>query len=186
MSMLKRLADAHPSEVAQLTLQYRMNDAICSLCNEVVYKGKLRCANDQVRRGKLQLEGFPGSLSKMKLNWKPGSGVGWLLPVINPNKGVVFIDTDSLVHASDGTQAQWLETSRGRDIEGGNIINATESMLSRIILQGLFSCGLKADMIGLISPYRSQVRYCNRNLPIHPKISCDITTICSHWKFNID
>jgi len=155
--MLKRLAEAHPTSVAQLTLQYRMNEAICSLCNEVVYKGKLRCANDEVFKGKLQLEGFPGSLSKIKLNWKPGSGVGWLLQVINPNKGVVFIDTDSLIHNSDGAQVQWLEISRGRDAEGGNMINATESMLSRIIVHGLFSCGLKPDMIGLISPYRSQV-----------------------------
>ena len=157
MSMLKRLADAHPLEVVQLTLQYRMNDAICSLCNEVAYQGKLRCANDQVMKGKLLLDGFPGSLAKLKIDWKPGSGVGWLLQVINPNKGVVFVDTDSLVRISDDTQNQWLEDSRGRGTEGGNIINASETILSRIIIHGLLSCGLKPDMVGLISPYRSQV-----------------------------
>lgn len=162
--MLKRLADAHPYAVAQLTLQYRMNDAICTLCNEVAYKGKLRCANDHVSQGKLQLEGFPFSLSKIKRNWRPGSGVGWLLPIINPNKGVVFIDTDSLVNNPQESQAQWLETSRGREVEGGNMINTMESILSRIIIQGLLCCGVRPDMIGIISPYRSQVCKMSQNM----------------------
>jgi DNA replication ATP-dependent helicase Dna2 len=156
--MLKRLADAHPNKVAQLTLQYRMNEAICSLCNEVAYKGKLRCANNNVTNGKLQLDGFPAALAKIKVDWKPGSGVGWLLQVINPNKGVIFVDTDPLVRKTDCSEASWLELSRGNGADGGNLINSAETILSRTIIHGLLACGLNVDMIGLISPYRSQVR----------------------------
>ena len=149
MSMLKRLADRYPESVAQLTLQYRMHEDICLLSNLLVYKGHLKCANDTVRSKKLALPQFPRSLRSIV---KPDSpGLGWLLPLLNPNRPVVFANTDAI-----GLN---LETSgRGRGSNGGGLVNDKEVDLARCIAQGLRVCGLNASSIGIISPYRAQVR----------------------------
>lgn len=39
--MLKRLAEAHPNAVAQLTLQYRMHHEICSIASQAIYNGRM-------------------------------------------------------------------------------------------------------------------------------------------------
>jgi superfamily I DNA and/or RNA helicase len=37
--MLKRLAEAHPSSVSQLKIQYRMHEDICALASKAIYNG---------------------------------------------------------------------------------------------------------------------------------------------------
>lgn len=154
--MLKRLADSFPDAVARLTLQYRMHEDICHLSNLVVYRGSLKCANDEVRSRKLLLPSFPRALRN---NIRNGSctGLGWLLPVLNPVKSVVFVNTDKIGDDS-ANSFRGLEVKRGRSHEGGTVVNEVEAALTRITVNGLQICGLNAKSIGVICPYRSQVR----------------------------
>lgn len=144
--MMKRLADAFPNAVAQLTLQYRMHGDICQLCNIVVYEGKLLCGNEHIMNHKLHLPSFPMNLRSLFLGSK---GCGWLLPVLNPNRTVVFVNTDDI-------GVGYHETI-GRSRDGGGCLNDTEAKLTRLIVHGFFLCGLEMKAIGVICPYRSQV-----------------------------
>ena len=42
VSLFSRLASAHPEAVVALSRQYRMNQDICDLSNELVYSGRLQ------------------------------------------------------------------------------------------------------------------------------------------------
>jgi DNA replication ATP-dependent helicase Dna2 len=141
-SMLKRLADRHPSAVAQLTLQYRMHEDISLLSNLLVYNGHLKCGNDIVRSKQISLPQYPRSLRTII---QPSiKGLGWLLPVLNPNKTVVFVNTDKL-----GSNLE--ASGRGRNSKNGSgLINDTEMLLSSCIVHGLLICGLGASSIGII------------------------------------
>jgi DNA replication ATP-dependent helicase Dna2 len=151
--MLKRLADAFPDAVAQLTLQYRMHEDICRLCNLMVYKGRLKCANDDIRSRRLLLPSFPRALRSLCND--SGTGLGWLLPVLNPNRPVVFVNTDNIGNTAQDFRGH--EISHGRSREGGGIVNEVECTLTRLIVHGLQTCGLETKAIGVICPYRSQV-----------------------------
>ena len=152
VSMLKRLADEHPNAVAQLTLQYRMHEDICLLPNLLVYKGGLKCANDDVKTKKLHLNSFPRSL---KTIIKPNNkGLGWLLPVLNPNKPVVFVNTDNI-----GQDLEFCGKGGSRSSSRG-LVNDTEVELSRFVVNGLLVCGLPPSSVAIISPYRAQVCKC--------------------------
>jgi DNA replication ATP-dependent helicase Dna2 len=160
------LAEKHPQAIASLTYQYRMNMAICRLSSEAVYGGRLKCGSEEVKSRTLQMAGFPCSLPQASSK----SVYPWLKSVIDPQKSVVFVDTDNIKknprpsHArrpsnENGMQAEMeaLEGSIGGS-SGGNVINQTEVALIRIILQGLFSCGVSPTSVGVISPFRAQVR----------------------------
>lgn len=55
LSLFKRLAEANPSAISRLRLQYRMAEPIMAVCNELVYGGQLRCGNTAVAEGTLEL-----------------------------------------------------------------------------------------------------------------------------------
>ena len=149
--MMKRLADSHPKSVAQLTLQYRMNDDICLLSNILVYEGKMKSANQNVGERKVAYTSFPKALKNFA---KPGQkGLGWLLPSLNAIKHVVFINTDNLGQNLESTTARSRKSSRS----GGLVINDVEVLLSKMILNGLLGCGLGPSSVGIISPFRAQV-----------------------------
>lgn len=150
ISMMKRLADSHPESVAQLTLQYRMNDDISLLSNILVYQGKMKSANENVGARKVPFTSFPKALKNFI---KPGQkGLGWLLPSLNPIKHVVFINTDNLGQNLESTTARSRKSSRS-----GGLVNDVEVLLSKMILNGLLGCGLDPSSVGIISPFRAQV-----------------------------
>eukprot|EP00977_Amphora_coffeiformis_P004632 scaffold1000_cov166-Amphora_coffeaeformis.AAC.22 len=144
VSMLKRLAEAHPNHVVQLTHQYRMAEDICQLSNDIVYHGKLKCANDTVRRQQLDLRGYPGSVAP-----------GMFSRVLDPSKTVVFLDTDQNKHESQ--EIVKLESNADRQ-EGGSLVNRTEATLIERIVQSLLSCGVDPNSIGIICPFNAQLR----------------------------
>jgi DNA replication ATP-dependent helicase Dna2 len=157
VSMLKRLAEQHPFSVAQLTYQYRMHEDICQLSNDIVYKGRLKCADVTVAHRILSLSGFPENLpSVVRADSRP-----WLKQAIDPSSAVVFLNTDTIEgasphHDSPGTFSP-LERSNGRKV-GGSIVNDAEASLVRICVGGLLACGLDASSIGVICPFRAQLR----------------------------
>ena len=178
---MKRLADAVPHSVSRLSLQYRMHKDICDLCNEIVYKGTLRCANDHISKALLKLENFPSGIPKPKSRFplqphrsstKPScNDQEWLPRIVDPRYVVVFADTDLISSESNSNGAlnvgqaitdtgpafRDLEISSRMKTGEGGIVNSTEVNLVRHTVNALVRCGLDASEIGVISPFRSQV-----------------------------
>ena len=55
MSLFRRLSDAHPEAVVDLTYQYRMNSDIMLLSNKLIYSNRLRCGLDTIASQTLHL-----------------------------------------------------------------------------------------------------------------------------------
>ena len=162
VSVLKRLADSHPNAIAQLTMQYRMNEAICQISSEATYGGLLKCGNDNVKLQLLQLPAYP-TLLPTPVNVNQPCFV-WLHSVVDPQRPVIFVDTDNIrtglppySNPSDSTaQDNKFEALEGR--AGGSIVNRTEATLVRYIVKALHLCGHELSDIGVISPFRAQIR----------------------------
>ena len=69
--------------------QYRMCDDVMLLCNTLVYQGRLRCASPQVAHARLAMPHLA-----MLPGWCQGPGQAWLLQALQPQRAVVFLDTD--------------------------------------------------------------------------------------------
>jgi DNA replication ATP-dependent helicase Dna2 len=166
VSMLKRLAEQFPYSIAQLTYQYRSNEDICRISSEAVYGGKLKCGNEAVRRRRLYLPDFPKSLPRAVSK----KVYHWLLGTINPNKSVVFVDTDNIKKSPESKPRPpsdpVLPKKEGIDPlegtvggrSGGSVVNETEAALVRYIVSGLIATGLTPSSIGVVCPFRAQVR----------------------------
>ena len=178
VSMLKRLAERHSNAIAKLTLQYRMHENICRLCNEIVYKGELKCANDEVRSSKLILSRYPRAIP-VPIHREGGSSSerGWLQRVLNPDMPAVFVDTDEIDSGASGS-FQALERSSGRR-QGGTIVNDTEIVIVGSVVRCLLKCGLNSGSIGVICPYRSQLRLLDEDKFLHrmKKTGLEMSTI---------
>ena len=156
ISMLSRLAEQHPSAIAPLTMQYRMTEEICSVSSEAFYDGKMKCGNDNVKNQRLILPGFPSGQ-----DFSSGGSTPWLRSVIDPQKPVVFVDTDQIkTRARLETKQDDFEPLEGKvgGRTGGSIVNATESVLVSSILDGLIQGGVDAAEVGVISPFRAQIK----------------------------
>lgn len=53
--MFRRLSEAHPHAVVELTQQYRMNTDIMLLSNKLIYDDRLSCGNQKVANQSLIL-----------------------------------------------------------------------------------------------------------------------------------
>lgn len=125
ISLFKRLIDTHPLAMCSLTAQYRMNANIMSLCNAIVYEGRMKCGSMQIATARLTLpdlqiklpypvEGYrvhsmyppsrlppppPPSLDSMVGGglYPPGlSRYDWLYLTLLPANAVVFLNTDTI------------------------------------------------------------------------------------------
>ena len=159
VSMLSRLAEKHADCIAQLTLQYRMHEDICQICNDIVYAGKLKCANEVVRSQLLQLSRFQQSDS-------------WASRIVSPKRPVVFVNTDFFDRdTSQSITKQLVGLERRPEKSGhGNMVNDNEVSIVKRIIHELLESGLPASSIGVISPFRAQVRQLNESEAM------------SHWK----
>jgi DNA replication ATP-dependent helicase Dna2 len=55
VSLFRALSDAHPAAVTDLSYQYRMNEDIMLLSNNLIYEGKLKCGSNEVAQRGLDL-----------------------------------------------------------------------------------------------------------------------------------
>ena len=149
-SVLKRLADEHPHAIAQLTIQYRMNEDICRICSEAMYEGRMKCGNEKVGSQLLKLPYYPALVPKPINDERC---VSWLRSVVDPERPVIFVDTDNICIHTDNSS---LEGKVGGKA-GGSIVNRTEATLARYILSALHLCGHDLSDIGVISPFRAQI-----------------------------
>jgi DNA replication ATP-dependent helicase Dna2 len=153
VSMLSRLADKHSDCVAQLTLQYRMHEDICRICNEIVYEGKLKCANEDVKSRVLTLSWFKVSDD-------------WVSRIIDPSRPVVFADTDFFDRDFNQIATNQIVALERRPEKSGNMVNDREVAIVGRIIDALIGSGLPASSIGVISPFRAQVRQLNESAAI--------------------
>ena len=91
VSLLKRLMNSCPSMACSLTIQYRMNEAIMSLCNELIYGKTMSCGTPMIAKGLLKLPFLE------KLLW----------PALNQNQSIV-VPPDSTMKVSSSNRSDWL------------------------------------------------------------------------------
>lgn len=133
-SLLERLAEAHPSAVAELTEQYRMNTDIEAVANSLFYGGRLH-SPPHVASALLELP-----------SWPPVASSPWATSAVDPARSVVLMDTDGA-----GPAAQERAGSTG------GFENPFEVQVVVAVVQALLGSGLKPGDILVISPYRKQL-----------------------------
>jgi hypothetical protein len=121
VSLLKRLMTLYPFMSCSLTTQYRMNESIMSLCNELIYENKMSCGNESVAKGMISLPllekllwnpvGFSSSSSTAAMGTtqksfshhisSSNSRCDWLYLSLLPENRVVYLNTDSLLPRSN-------------------------------------------------------------------------------------
>ncbi|XP_035254823.1 DNA replication ATP-dependent helicase/nuclease DNA2 isoform X1 [Anguilla anguilla] len=142
-SLFKRL-EHHKDAVVQLTVQYRMNSKIMSLSNALVYGGKLECGSEHTARSVLQLPMRMAVERDLELYLSQVAHRGWIRAVVEPENPICFLDT-SKVPAPE-------------TVEKGGISNHAEAALVHCIVSLLLKAGCKAGDIGVIAPYRQQLK----------------------------
>lgn len=138
-SLFSLLAQAFPSAITMLRLQYRMNFDIMTISNKLVYNGMLVCGNEQIAQARLELPKFDA------LGCKYCGQVGcWLRHLVQPRTAVAFLDTDNLEAYESAS--------------GVSFMNRAESDLVNKIVTGFLQAGLDASDISVITPFRPQLK----------------------------
>ncbi|XP_067858773.1 DNA replication ATP-dependent helicase/nuclease DNA2 [Heptranchias perlo] len=135
-SLFKRL-EQNFDAVVQLNVQYRMNSTIMSLSNKLMYEGKLVCGSEQVATATLQLPKWGELLTR-------GMQGSWLKDALEPNKPVCFLNTEKV-------------PAPETDEECG-LSNLTEAELVYCLATVLIKAGCRPCNIGIIAPYRQQLK----------------------------
>ncbi|XP_012939097.1 DNA replication ATP-dependent helicase/nuclease DNA2 isoform X2 [Aplysia californica] len=133
----------------ELHLQYRMNRKIMELSNDLVYNGKLQCGNDDVAEQRLDIP-LVDSL-KTKPEWMQSA------LSCEMEKSVVFLSTDRI--------------SAPEVSQGNSLTNHKEAEIVMSLLLSWAEAGVDASTIGVISPYRSQVKYLQQQLQRCPLVA---------------
>ncbi|KIJ63491.1 hypothetical protein HYDPIDRAFT_175890 [Hydnomerulius pinastri MD-312] len=145
VSLFRRLSEAHPHAVVDLTYQYRMNEDIMQLSNKLIYGDRLRCGSEAVAKRTLVLpdKGFIDNIR----------GTGgclchdrkcWLAHLLDESCKAVFVDTDC-VPAFDSRVGDLVQN----DVEGKLVYQITEALLHS---------GIEQRQIGVMSLYRQQIK----------------------------
>ncbi|TMW88814.1 hypothetical protein EJD97_018033 [Solanum chilense] len=129
VSLFCRLSEAHPQAICALQSQYRMCAAIMELSNALIYGNRLRCGSSEVENAKIKYTGLP-------------SGPKWIKEAMNPNRPVIFVNTDLLLA---------FETNDRKAVN-----NPVEANIIAEIVCRLLSRGILEEDIGIITPYNSQ------------------------------
>uniref|UniRef100_A0A8C5PYZ8 DNA replication ATP-dependent helicase/nuclease n=1 Tax=Leptobrachium leishanense TaxID=445787 RepID=A0A8C5PYZ8_9ANUR len=140
-SLFKRL-ERNQDAVVELTVQYRMNNKIMELSNNLVYEGRLMCASDRVAKATVQLPHLP--TLKLELEFKESPHTLWIKDALEPSNPVCFLNTENIPA---------LETE-----EKGGVSNWIEAKLVFYLTSLFLKAGCKAADIGIIAPYRHQLK----------------------------
>ncbi|XP_077093322.1 DNA replication ATP-dependent helicase/nuclease DNA2 isoform X2 [Siphateles boraxobius] len=142
-SLFKRL-EHHSDAVVQLNVQYRMNSAIMSLSNALMYEGRLECGSERTASAVLQLPSRVQVEKELDLYVCQPQYSAWVQAALEPNSPVCFLDT---------SQVPAHET-----VEKSGISNHTEAILVQALVTLLLKAGCRASDIGVIAPYRQQLK----------------------------
>lgn len=150
-SLFKYLSESHPEAVSHLKFQYRMNKDIMKISNQLIYNFKLRCGTEYAKELVLDIPNIHALDEVHKLSSQinrniicPDDENCWIRYSLNPKNSVIFLDTDNIplseVHKSDLVQ------------------NELETEIIYQLVQSLTMCGVSNSSIGIISPYRAQIK----------------------------
>ncbi|XP_061132946.1 DNA replication ATP-dependent helicase/nuclease DNA2 [Syngnathus typhle] len=144
-SLFKRL-ECHNEAVVHLNVQYRMNRQIMSLSNCLMYDGRLECGSERTASALLSLPSLSSVLSELGFlpDVRLQQDLEWIRVMLLPSKPVCFLDC-SVVPALESM------------LHGG-ISNRTEAAIIHLLLSLLIKAGCKASDIGVIAPYRQQLK----------------------------
>uniref|UniRef100_A0A672SJL0 DNA replication ATP-dependent helicase/nuclease n=1 Tax=Sinocyclocheilus grahami TaxID=75366 RepID=A0A672SJL0_SINGR len=142
-SLFKRL-EHHSDAVVQLNVQYRMNSAIMSLSNALMYEGRLECGSERTASAVLQLPGRAQVEKELDLFGCQPQYSTWVQAALEPNSPVCFLDMS--------------EVPAPETVEKSGISNNTEAILVQAIVTLLLKAGCRASDIGVIAPYRQQLK----------------------------
>ena len=127
-----------------------MHRDICQLSNDIVYGGALKCADETVAQRELVLPGYPENLVS-----RSNRVDSWLQEVVDPRHAVAFLDTDG----NKSSPFRSLERKQSSKHGGrGGMVNNAEANLVCSLLQSLVACGCNLSSIGVIVPFKSQLR----------------------------
>ena len=148
-TLFEKLIERHPNLSIMLKVQYRMNEKIMKFPNEESYEGKLVSAEEV--KDKL-LADFDVKLPTV------------FKEVLSPYKALGFIDTshiDAFEHQSMGSTSYE---------------NVKEAEICIKVVEELLKMGVKHEWIGIITPYKAQVKLL-RKLFKERKIKIEINTV---------
>ncbi|XP_061735969.1 DNA replication ATP-dependent helicase/nuclease DNA2 [Nerophis ophidion] len=163
-SLFKRL-EHHSEAVVHLNVQYRMNRQIMSLSNCLMYDGLLECGSEKTASALLSLSALPsvqsalGSFSETH----PQQDLAWIQNTLLPSNPVCFLDC-SMVPALES-------------VEQGGISNRTEAAVIHLLLSLLLKAGCKASDVGIIAPYRQQLKTISSLLQSSAFSSVEVNTV---------
>ncbi|KAI0654950.1 Dna2-domain-containing protein [Cubamyces menziesii] len=144
VSLFRRLSDAHPAAVVDLTHQYRMNSDIMVLSNKLIYSDRLKCGSEAVANQTLKLPNAKFLQFLHANSTCRTSKCCWLKTLMSESCKAVFVDTDQVP---------------ARDSRVGDLVeNKVEAELVYQITECLLGCGVAQDQIGVISLYRQQLK----------------------------
>jgi DNA replication ATP-dependent helicase Dna2 len=215
VSMFKRLGEAHPNAVVSLTSQYRMNADIMSVSNCLIYENRLRCGSQVVAESRLRFR-FKSqvieTLPVTQTSWlhhclSPNNAVVFV------NTDTMRNSPATKVERYDGREVEYLGPSKSEESEGNAatqslkenkgkrsgggalkksaLHNPTEIAVISLLVEAFACCGLENinSAIGIVSPYRSQVRSIQKSLQCLgtglPGSGIDATTIDTLVKHSV-
>ncbi|CAK8687740.1 unnamed protein product [Clavelina lepadiformis] len=130
----------HKAALCELTMQYRMNREIMTLSNHVTYEGRLECAHPSVGMATLRLDGDAMVEAENE----------WIARVVDPEHSVIFLDTSKTSSADEGEGVTW---------------SKLEAKVARILVSFLIKAGCQGDHIGVIAPFRDQIKLLEQTIP---------------------
>lgn len=159
-SLFKRLDSEEATRV--LSLQYRMNKCITKIANDVTYKGKLICANEDVQNATLAIPNNRFILEQHKLEkW-----IGRTLST-HIDQSVILLDTQNVFQRNQAfvnSQMKNLPVNVKNDyddtkenIQKTLYTNYCEAAVAMYLINILLESGVDGANIGIITPYRVQV-----------------------------
>ncbi|KAM4597243.1 DNA replication ATP-dependent helicase/nuclease DNA2 [Fundulus diaphanus] len=163
-SLFKRL-ELHSEAVVQLNVQYRMNRQIMSLSNSLMYDGRLECGSERTASALLALPSLLSVQSELTSysETHPQLDLSWLQAALLPCNPVCFLDC-SAVPALES-------------VEQGGVSNHTEAALIHILLSLLIRAGCKPGDIGVIAPYRQQLKSVSALLQSSAFMGVEVNTV---------
>jgi len=172
ISLFKHLSDEHPSSVVYLEHQYRMCEDVMTLSNNLIYKGRLKCGNEEVANRRMTIPNMDGlrhhhysplTVTRSTKTICPGPvrHQCWIRDLLDPDIRVSFINTDPLLPASR------------EEAKGNRIVNNTEAAICMQLVESLLSVGVPASDIGVMTHYRSQLKVLRDRLRAHTEVQMD-------------
>ncbi|KAJ0056178.1 hypothetical protein NL108_003474, partial [Boleophthalmus pectinirostris] len=163
-SLFKRL-ERNSEAVVQLNVQYRMNRQIMSLSNSLMYEGRLECGSERTACAQVTLPFLPSVQSELSSHSKshPQHDLTWIQDALLPDNTVCFLDC-SVVPALES-------------VEQGGVSNQTEAEVVHLLLSLLIKAGCKPSDIGVIAPYRQQLKSISGLLQSSTFIGVEVNTV---------